>query len=289
MNNLVVRAISGTVYVALIVCSLIFNPIFFCLLCVIFGVIGVTELSALTARKEGPRPMAGPALDIFGILALTLSMTAWSFPYPASLNIMLGMGMLWLLYVLVRMCASLYQKGADAAHDIAYSLLGQIYLGAGLMSAAYLAFLSPGFALLLFILIWLNDTGAYLTGRAFGRHKLFERLSPKKTWEGFAGGVGIAIIVCVILSLTGAAEAMVGPLVDDRLGFWGLAVVLPIVVGAFGTWGDLFESMLKRSVGAKDSGRLIPGHGGILDRIDSMLFVMPAAAFLLFVVLLIRM
>lgn len=287
MNNMLVRALSGAVYVALIVLSLIFSPVFFALLCVIFGILAVSEFSMLTASK-GETLRGTAALDIFGIICLTVGASGDAFPYPISTSVMMAMGMLWLLYVLARMCVALYQHSSTAMHEIAYSILGQIYIGVGLLSASYLSFISPGFVLLLFILIWLNDTGAYLTGRTFGRHKLFERLSPKKTWEGFAGGVAIAMIVCIVLACTGVAEHLVGKLVVTLLGKWGIALILPVIACIFSTLGDLFESMIKRSVGAKDSGRLIPGHGGLLDRIDSMLFVMPSAALLLFFALLMR-
>jgi phosphatidate cytidylyltransferase len=114
----------------------------------------------------------------------------------------------------------------------------------------------------MFILIWTNDTFAYLTGRFLGKTKLFERISPKKTWEGTLGGIVFSLVASVLL-----AHYM-----EDDLVFWMISAVL-ISLGAI--FGDLFESMLKRNAGIKDSGNIIPGHGGVLDRFDAALFGAP--------------
>lgn len=122
---------------------------------------------------------------------------------------------------------------------------------------------SPGIVIGFFLLVWANDTGAYLTGITFGKHRLFERISPKKSWEGFFGGLVLAVIAAWFLSgilgVTGRPE-------------WMLIAVITSVAG---TYGDLVESMLKRSTGVKDSGSILPGHGGFLDRFDSTLMAFP--------------
>jgi phosphatidate cytidylyltransferase len=122
---------------------------------------------------------------------------------------------------------------------------------------------SPGIIIGFFILIWANDTGAYLTGMSFGSHKLMERISPKKTWEGLIGGIIIASVVAWFLS------GWLG--VVDKI-HW---VVIALIVSFAGTYGDLVESMLKRSTGVKDSGTIMPGHGGFLDRFDSTIVSFP--------------
>jgi phosphatidate cytidylyltransferase len=122
---------------------------------------------------------------------------------------------------------------------------------------------SPGIIIGFFILIWANDTGAYLTGMSFGRHKLMERISPKKTWEGFFGGIIIASLIAWLLS------GWLG--VVDKI-HW---IIISVIVSIAGTYGDLVESMLKRSTGVKDSGTIMPGHGGFLDRFDSAIISFP--------------
>ncbi len=124
-------------------------------------------------------------------------------------------------------------------------------------------FFSPGIIIGFFLLIWANDTGAYLTGATLGRHKLFERISPKKTWEGFFGGLIIAVAAAWLFSgWLGIVDSMQ----------W---VVIALIITIAGTYGDLVESMLKRSTGVKDSGTVLPGHGGFLDRFDSTIVAFP--------------
>ncbi|MCM1318956.1 MAG: phosphatidate cytidylyltransferase [Muribaculaceae bacterium] len=287
MNNFILRALSGTLYVALIVLSLIFSDIYFCMLCVLFGVLATVEFSNLTAynRKcDEPKPrektLTAMSMDVFGIISLTIPaigmtffnfLTGWMFYAIAGLP-------LWMLYAVMRSFAALYQTDGHAVSDISYSFFGQIYIGLGLTSAQFLSLQSPGLVLLIFILIWINDTGAFLVGSAWGKLKLFPRLSPGKSWEGFLGGLLLGVAVSIVLLATGATGAL---LKYPLFNAWEVAIFLPIIVGISGTLGDLFESMIKRSVGAKDSGNIIPGHGGILDRIDSMLFAMPTTCLFL--------
>lgn len=122
---------------------------------------------------------------------------------------------------------------------------------------------SPGLTLALIVLLWVNDTGAYLVGITTGKHRLFERISPKKSWEGFFGGLVFSIAVALFM------PAIFG--VTDMLGW----ILVALVVVAGGTFGDLVESLIKRNAGVKDSGKAIPGHGGFLDRFDSLLFAWP--------------
>lgn len=131
----------------------------------------------------------------------------------------------------------------------------------------------PMMILSLFILIWVNDTFAYLIGISFGRHRLFERVSPKKSWEGAFGGLVFSI------------AAALGLYAFTRLMSPEIWIGLAVVVTIFGIFGDLFESLLKRNANTKDSGSLLPGHGGLLDRFDALLFVAPAAWIYLSIVL----
>jgi phosphatidate cytidylyltransferase len=156
--------------------------------------------------------------------------------------------------------------------NLGFAYLGWFYISVPVLllllnTAKFFEGYNPKFAMLLFILVWVNDTGAYLAGSTMGRTKFFERISPKKTWEGTIGGV----ILCIIVS------ALYGKLVlhSNVIQYAGLGMV----IGIFSTLGDLIESQLKRSLDIKDSGTLLPGHGGALDRFDGFLTAMPAALF----------
>lgn|SRR5690606_3322261 len=162
----------------------------------------------------------------------------------------------------------LYQKHEKPFNGIAHTLLGTIYVG-----LPFVAFFSLGFVtgtydhrlpLGFMLLLWGNDTGAYLAGKFFGKHRLFERISPNKTWEGFVGGVLLAVVTTLVLAHYFALLAV-----------WQWAG-MALIVSLFGTFGDLVESMLKRSQQVKDSGAVLPGHGGLLDRFDGLLFAAPA-------------
>lgn len=170
----------------------------------------------------------------------------------------------------------LYTNSAQPFSNISYLLLGMLYIGVPFAMLDFVAFEGDYFhantIFGLLLLTWTNDTGAYLVGSRFGRHHLFPRISPNKTWEGTVGGVVVTLLIAVLLSA----------LFDElRLMDW---LVLALIVVVFGSFGDLVESMLKRSVAVKDSGSLLPGHGGLLDRFDAFIFLLPyATAYLLWI------
>jgi phosphatidate cytidylyltransferase len=157
---------------------------------------------------------------------------------------------------------------------LAYQLMGITYITIPLVMLSKLGFFnmlvySHGLPMGFFVLLWTSDTGAYLAGRSMGKNKLFERVSPKKTWEGSIGGLMLTLLVAYGLSY----------LFDEvSLGDW-LVIALLIVV--FGTFGDLFESLMKRNLHIKDSGKILPGHGGVLDRFDGLFLAAPAVFFYL--------
>ena len=181
--------------------------------------------------------------------------------------------------------AELYLKQPNPVNDWAYTMLSQLYIALPLSMIYVLAFIaSPDGAvrfeslipLSVFVFLWVNDTGAYCAGSLLGRHKLFPRVSPGKTWEGSVGG-GLFVLI---------AAALVGHFANqgDTPHLLGIPqwMGLGLVVTVFGTWGDLVESLLKRTWGIKDSGKLLPGHGGMLDRFDSSLLAIPAAVIYLY-------
>lgn len=169
----------------------------------------------------------------------------------------------------------LYSKRKNSIQALAFSALSLLYIAIPLGFVNYLVFSGDkgfynyAFLLALFVFIWVNDSFAYLVGSLFGKHRLFERISPKKSWEGFVGGVLFTIIAAFIFAQFYQDLSVIG---------WvGFACVVVVA----GTFGDLLESLFKREIGVKDSGRFLPGHGGILDRFDSMLFaIIPLVIYL---------
>ena len=187
----------------------------------------------------------------------------------------------YILCVVYLLVAELYLKNENPIHSWAYTMLGQMYITLPLSLINILAFGSgdseamaePNMLLPLsiFILLWTNDTGAYCTGSLFGKHKLFPRISPGKSWEGSIGGGVLSLIVAGLIGYWANNNGEVQSL---NIPVW---IGLGLVVVVFGTWGDLVESLFKRTIGVKDSGKILPGHGGMLDRFDSSLLAIPAA------------
>ncbi len=268
MNNLVLRATSGAVYVGLIVLSILFGGNWgFAALCMLFGALATIELNTLCAG--GKQSAATLLTDVAGSLII-ISAPALLLFYGTSQPVLSTAAFLCALvaYLLVRLTMQLYITGTNALQSMQASLAGQLYISLPLALAS-LTYLISGHAIimLMFIMIWLNDTGAYLVGSRIGKRRLFERISPKKSWEGFFGGIAFCIAAAVVAKLcfTNQAPGM----------SIGAMCIYGVLVSIFATWGDLVESLIKRTLGVKDSGRMMPGHGGLLDRIDSLLFVAP--------------
>ena len=269
MKNLLLRTGSGVIYVAFIVFALISSPWVFLGMCLLFPTLGLIEFYKLANAESGERKLTliidifGAVLMIFGFFAASGQCNHYSFPSIA-------FAIPYLIYLLTRFVVQLYTRETSPLNNFAYSIMGQIYIALpfGLMSLLYFDYATPMLLLAMFIMIWLNDTGAYLVGCSIGRHRLFPRISPKKSWEGFFGGLIFTI---------GAAFVLKYALPDHytEISIAGM-IGLAIVVTSFATWGDLTESLIKRTLNVKDSGTMMPGHGGMLDRIDSLLLVIPA-------------
>ena len=191
----------------------------------------------------------------------------------------------YLVSIIYLMIAELYLKQEDPVSNWAYMMMSQLYIALPFSLLNVLAFRSAGYdiqytylaPLAVFVFLWINDTGAYLCGSLLGRHKLFPRISPGKSWEGSIGG-GILVMAIAVLVWYLTEQYGVNDLGLDALEWAGLGLTIVI----FGTWGDLIESLFKRTLGIKDSGNILPGHGGMLDRFDSSLMAIPAAVVYLY-------
>ena len=191
----------------------------------------------------------------------------------------------YLLTIVYLFISELYTQNENAVNYWAYTMLGQMYIALPLSTINVLAFNAATdgsinfnyiIPLSVFIFLWTNDTGAYCTGSLFGKHKLFPRISPAKSWEGSIGGAVFVLISAYIIGILTGADA--GKSYLDIPQWLGLGLIVVV----FGTWGDLVESLFKRTLGIKDSGTILPGHGGMLDRFDSSLMAMPAAVVYLY-------
>lgn len=193
----------------------------------------------------------------------------------------------YLLTIVYLFISELYTKASNPINNWAYTMLSQLYIALPFSMINVVAFRNESGAVVydyllplsIFIFLWTNDTGAYISGSLLGKHKLFPRVSPGKSWEGSIGG---GLLVLAVAALVGhIANSNEGGHILSIPGWMGLG----LVVVFFGTWGDLVESLFKRTIGIKDSGKILPGHGGMLDRFDSSLMAFPAAVVYLYTVL----
>ncbi len=270
IKSVATRAVTGAVYVAIVVGSVLWNKYSFATVFIAFSALASAEFYHLT-KDLTHTPRGTRFVDILGSILLFLTLYIYA---DKDFNMSGIITVPYIVYFLVRFIMQLYDKVERPLEGWAYSFLGQIYVALpfALCNILYFRF-SPLILLSLFVFIWINDTGAYLVGCTIGKHRLFERISPKKSWEGFWGGLILA-----------ATAAYIASLYFNDLNTWqwiGLALTCSI----FGTWGDLCESLIKRSLNVKDSGNMLPGHGGWLDRLDSVLLAAPAAILYLFIVM----
>ena len=270
-SNFIKRIFSGALYIALIVSAILLldnSPVLYLLLFSLFIGLGIGEMITM-AKDDASQSWLVNVIDMLGGVGLFV---AFYMHYEG--ETMLSRA-LWLLpvtvYLLLRTIVQLYRPQQNALHSLERSFfsLGYVALPVAFLNVI-MSITAPRLLLGMFMFIWLYDTGAYCVGVLLGRHRLFERISPKKSWEGVIGGVAVCI--------AGAYLTYYQPLLNNffqvpDLTIW---VGLSVVVAVFSTFGDLVESLIKRTVGVKDSGHILPGHGGILDRIDSLLLVAPA-------------
>jgi phosphatidate cytidylyltransferase len=262
VNNLTTRTITGLGFIIVIIGSILLGQIIFSSLFLAIAFLGMWEFYGLI-EKAGAQPNKPISLIAGILLFVTLAINAGG--YTDGRVILLNIPMLFILII-----GELWRNREKPFENIAYSMLGYFYIAMPLGLMTY--FFNPvvtsgplhyGTALGFLLILWTSDTGAYVTGSLLGRHRLFERISPKKSWEGSIGGAMFALLVAYGISFV----------------FTGLSItewfVIALLIIVFGTLGDLSESLLKRSLDIKDSGNILPGHGGILDRFDAVLVSVP--------------
>lgn len=254
------RAVSGLLFVVILTACIFVHPLCFFALFLVINVLGILEFVRLAERLQVR--MNRPMCLVSGVLLFAASFlhNYWGYEHGY---------LFFMAAVLALAIWELYRKDAHAFQNLAFSYYVLAYFTLPFALLVYFPYMcngtwQPDIIFYPFLLMWLNDTFAYLVGTQFGKHKLFPRISPKKSWEGTIGG-GIMSI---------AAGLFLAPYIDG-ITVVDAGVIAGIVV-VFGNFGDLIESMFKRCIEVKDSGHIMPGHGGMLDRFDSILLALPA-------------
>ena len=282
MSNLIQRTLSGAVYVALVVAGILVHPLFFGILFLLVSTLAAREYMRLREADCFLRTTSSIATALLFAMAWWVAFGEWNITWLMPLLIAL-----YLVIVGTTLISELFRKAPDPIKNWGDFLgcQGMIALPFALMNG--LMMLSPYILLALFVLIWLNDSGAYCVGsllskRKGGNHKMFPRVSPNKSWEGLIGGAVVAIAAGCLLEHFGWFNAL--PALGECRFIAPMIFSLLVVV--FGTLGDLMESLLKRTIGVKDSGKFMPGHGGVLDRFDSILLATPAVVIFIWLLML---
>ncbi len=277
MKGLVRRASTALIFVIVMMGGLFGGRISFILLFAIITALCLWEYLSMVldryTKRDFTRMVLGLGLGLSPFVMVTILHTRSSIPTD---QFIIYSSVLLFPFVFLAFIYELFSRSSNPFQNVGFIVLGMGYIGAPFALLDFIAYDYGKFyswtVFGLLLLTWMNDTGAYLIGSKFGKRPLLPRISPKKTWEGTLGGVAVTFLVAFIFH---SASGVL------RLVDW---IVLAAIVSVFGTVGDLVESMLKRSVGVKDSGNLLPGHGGVLDRFDAFIFLLPfAAAYLLWI------
>ena len=271
LKNFIIRTLSGIVMVATLIGATLFSKFTFVLLLLAITLGGEWEFYRL-AKKAGTSPQR-----FVGMLAGAMMIVAAAAALHEILAITAVLMVAFMILIPMPLIFELYRKSATPMANVGITYAGVIYVALPMALLTFFPMMlgngewKPWSVILYIFIIWANDVFAYLFGITLGKHRLFERISPKKSWEGFFGGLLGAMAMGFV-----AAKVL-----DANVALWiGLALIAAIT----GVFGDLVESLLKRSVDVKDSGSFIPGHGGWLDRFDALIFSVPFAFIYLVIV-----
>ena len=291
MNNFIIRTITGILFVAIMVTGICLRGDAMILLFATITGLSIWEFCGLVNEHVADTTVnrfIATAAGVYLFLAMAGYCTGI---VPPSAFVP------YLLTIIYLFISELYLKQKNPIQDWAYTMLSQMYVALPFSMINVLSFQADPqtgqiayhwmLPMSVFVFLWVNDTGAYCTGSLLGRHKLFPRVSPGKSWEGSIGGGIFVLIAAAIISQFATTGTPLGSASQElstlnsqlsTLKWLGLG----LVVVFFGTWGDLVESLFKRTLGIKDSGNILPGHGGMLDRFDSSLMAIPAAVIYLY-------
>lgn len=261
-NTFVIRIITSAVFVVVLIGGALLSPIALLLIFALVIIKGLMEYYRMVLY-------AGHKPQIFTGIALGLLILFTNY-FIASEHINDSLSASYVLIVIFLTIAELYRDTEAPFTNIAHTLFGVLYIAVPFSLISYMIYsdiyhseYNPNILIAMFMLIWASDAGAYIVGSLIGKHKLFPQISPKKTWEGFLGGALLSIL---------ASYGIAQYITEIHWLHW---IAIAVIVVVFGTFGDLTESLLKRKINIKDSGRILPGHGGVLDRFDSTLMAAP--------------
>lgn len=264
-HKLLIRTLSGLVYCGIIIGAILSGRWGVAALGTVFILLANLEFSKIAGNND--RAPSLTMIDILAGVCLALS--------PMEPTLAIGV----IIAVMSRFILQLYAPVSSPVASISHSMLMFMWVAVPMFLMSCISVMwSPMIILALFLMLWINDTGAFLVGSMIGKHRLFERVSPKKSWEGFFGGLLFNVAFSVLFYYAGNEFFGMARLHAGLIAW----IVMAVVVTVFGTFGDLVESQLKRTLHLKDTGTMIPGHGGILDRIDSLLLALPAVFVFLF-------
>lgn len=267
MSELIKRTITGAIYVLIVLAGTILHPIIFAL---VFGTLLFFTLSEFynLIEKGGFHPQKWVG-TLAGIVLFVVCFLVVSNVLPETFSL------IFIPLLLILFSSSIFNNRVKPIENNVITVFGFIYIGFSFSTLTFIVHPSfpgshdfnPWILTGVFFILWINDSLAYLGGTLLGKHKLAEKISPKKTWEGLISGAVFAIVMGIVNAVLFQSLNMIN---------W---IVIAVITVVFGTLGDLFQSVIKRALNVKDSGKVLPGHGGFLDRFDSLLFVAPAVYF----------
>ena len=264
MNNLVKRTITGIIYIAIMLAGASLHPQLFA---VVFAIL------LLLTQKEFYKVMEKGDIHCHKTPGLIMGIMLFVACFGTVYGILPQKScLIFILALIFIFIINIFNNNTRIIETSTVTFTGFIYVGVPFSLLNFIVFpgypadrlFNPSILIGIFFITWINDTFAYLTGYFFGKHKIHKKISPQKTWEGFVAGAVFALI-------TGVLNAVI--IKSTTIAEW---LIIAGIIVLFGTLGDLFESKIKRDINIKDSGNILPGHGGLLDRFDSLLFVIPA-------------
>lgn len=274
MNEFVKRSLSGALYVAVIIWIVLYHD--FSMLAGVLACLAVREYNGLISKRRSLVQFISEIASLLPFIALAV--------YDCGIGIVTILLVIYALAMIGVLLMELWDTDNKPFEVWGHILISHVMIVLPFVCMSLLQGIDKWLLLATFVLIWVNDSGAYCVGCLTaklpkGNHKMFVRVSPKKSWEGLIGGIVFSVVASMLLAHFGWFDTL-----GENINVYIAGGIFAVLVSGFGTLGDLVESLMKRTIGVKDSGKFLPGHGGILDRFDSILLAAPIV--LIFVIIL---